>query len=301
MAKIVAAEDDLENQELIKFTLENEVHQVSIASDGEEALKKVLEEKPDLIMLDIMMPKFTGFEVCERLRNNPETCPIPIIILTSLSQAKDRITGIKLGADEYLCKPFEPLELTARIEALLRRAQQDSSSSPLTKLPGSTALQKELEKRMGAGEKFALLYIDLNNFKCYNEAYGFERGDGMIRFMAALLRSSLSGAEGAFLCHVGGDDFAVIASAGDAEKLADRIVKTFDNVIAKQYDEETVKRGYMLAVDKTGAQSPKPLMKISVGIALAEPGTFRHYSEVIEQAKEKWKSAKMKTSSGYAV
>ncbi|MFH2070936.1 MAG: response regulator [Elusimicrobiota bacterium] len=123
MTNILIADDDLEIQELLKFTLENEGYQVQIAGDGEETIKKAYAIKPDLIVLDIMMPKLSGYEVVERLRDDPLMSLVPIIMLTSLSQVKDRITGIKLGADDYLCKPFEPYELVARIEGLLRRVK----------------------------------------------------------------------------------------------------------------------------------------------------------------------------------
>src|SRR3989339_505688 len=111
MTKILIADDDTEIQELLNFTLENEGYNVVICSDGEEAERRAYAEKPDLIVLDVMMPKMTGYEVCEKLREDPRTALTPIIMLTSLSQTKDKITGIKLGADEYLNKPFEPSEL----------------------------------------------------------------------------------------------------------------------------------------------------------------------------------------------
>jgi two-component system alkaline phosphatase synthesis response regulator PhoP len=122
MTTILIADDDLEIQELLKFTLENEGYQVISTSDGEEAIRKIYEMKPDLVILDVLMPKYNGFEICEKIRNDESISYLPIIMLSSLSQIKDRITGIKLGADEYLTKPFEPLELVARVERLLKRS-----------------------------------------------------------------------------------------------------------------------------------------------------------------------------------
>src|SRR5512138_3607353 len=113
--KILVADDDIDILDLIKFTLSNEQYEVIECQDGEEALRRTLDEKPDLVILDINMPKMLGFEVCEKIRENPETCLVPIIMLTSLSKTKDRLTGIKLGADEYIVKPFEPLELVSRV------------------------------------------------------------------------------------------------------------------------------------------------------------------------------------------
>jgi diguanylate cyclase (GGDEF)-like protein len=297
MAKILVADDDLEIQELIKFTLENEGYEVKIASDGEEALKKVPEERPDLVLLDVLMPKLSGFEVCEKLRNDPVTCLIPIIMLTSLVQPKDRITGIKLGADEYLCKPFEPLELIARIEALLRRVNLEISISPLTNLPGNISIQSEIEKRLKENANFALLYMDIDRFKSFNDVYGFDRGDKVIRFTAALLRSCVGnvGSENTFIGHLGGDDFVIITSDDKAGILTKKIIDAFNSFISKQYDEEAYKKGYVLVTDRSGKQAKKyPLMSISIGTATIHPQEYKHYSEVIDQAKEEWKTSKKK-------
>ena len=115
ISKILIADDDLEIQELLKFTFEAEHYNVIIASDGAEAVVKAGEERPDVIILDVNMPKMNGYEVCQKIREDGSTCLIPIIMLTSLNEPKDRITGIKLGADEFLNKPFEPFEIVARV------------------------------------------------------------------------------------------------------------------------------------------------------------------------------------------
>jgi DNA-binding response OmpR family regulator len=126
VAKILLADDDLEILELLKFTFEQEHYTVISAQDGLDAFQRVREEKPDIVILDVNMPRFSGFEVCEKIRQDPELCLIPVIMLTSLTKTKDRLTGIKLGADEYLSKPFEPIELVARAEGSRRRERAKS-------------------------------------------------------------------------------------------------------------------------------------------------------------------------------
>lgn len=124
MPKILIADDDPDILELIKFTLESHDHQVVLANDGQEALQKTVAEKPDLVVLDVMMPHLNGYEVCEKIRQDETLSKTPVIILTAKGQTKDKITGIKLGADDYMAKPFEPLELAARIDAILRRTSR---------------------------------------------------------------------------------------------------------------------------------------------------------------------------------
>ena len=129
-AKILVADDDPMLQRLIMNTLKLEQYDVVIASDGEQALQLARSEKPDLIILDVMMPMKNGFEVCADLRKIPETATLPVIILSGLGQVQEKIAGLKAGADEYVTKPIDPRELLTRVEMLLlrNRALRESSA-----------------------------------------------------------------------------------------------------------------------------------------------------------------------------
>lgn len=120
-AKILVADDDPMLQRLIMNTLKLEQYEVVIASDGQQALELARSEKPDLIILDVMMPIKNGFEVCADLRKIPETAALPVIILSGLGQVQEKIAGLKAGADEYVTKPIDPRELLTRVEMLLLR------------------------------------------------------------------------------------------------------------------------------------------------------------------------------------
>lgn len=130
---ILVVEDESDLQELIKFNLIKEGYRVDCASSGQEALNKVRESQPNLIVLDILLPGIDGLEVCRTLKNNPETSQIPIIMVTAKAEESDIITGLEMGADDYLTKPFSPKVLVARIRALLRRkvAVELTSQSPI--------------------------------------------------------------------------------------------------------------------------------------------------------------------------
>jgi len=303
VVKILIADDDIEIQELLRFTLENEGYQTVIACDGEEAVSKALTEKPDMLVLDVLMPKLTGYEVCEKIRQNPATSLLPIIMLTSLAQVKDRITGIKLGADEYLSKPFEPYELVARIEGLLKRIKANISANPLTGLPGQVSAESEVKALLEDGKTFALFFTDIDNFKSYNDKYGFERGDEFIRIFAGVLRQTqieLQGKPGA-LFHLGGEDFMLITSHDMAEKMAKRIIELFDAAVFQRYDDDAGQRGYIWVVDKSGREVKTPLITISIGITLVDPEKYKHYSQIIENAKEMWKISKSNAGNTYVV
>jgi pilus assembly protein CpaE len=119
--RVLIVDDDMDTLKLVGTTLEKQGFTIAAAKSGEEALQKVSQEKPDLILLDIMMPKMDGYEVIRRLRANPRTAKIPIILFTAKSQVEDKVTGLEVGADDYLTKPTHPAELVARVRSILKR------------------------------------------------------------------------------------------------------------------------------------------------------------------------------------
>jgi diguanylate cyclase (GGDEF)-like protein len=302
VAKILVADDNIEIQELLNFILTEEGHELIIASDGEEALEKAIKENPDLILLDIMLPRMSGYEICEKLKNNPTTASIPIIILTSLTQTKDRITGIKLGADEYVCKPFEPYELVARIEALLKRAKTSISVNPLTGLPGNIRVEEEIKNRLNSGQQFAIFYIDIDNFGPVNEKYGFEKGNSIIIMLSKILKQCLSSIEeNGFVGHLSDEDFVLIVSPYNIDELARKIIELFNNEIINCYDEEVKKMGFFYISDRDGKEKKVPVATLSIGIGIISPEKYSHPLSVINYAKDMWRIAKSQPENSYVI
>jgi two-component system alkaline phosphatase synthesis response regulator PhoP len=124
---ILVVEDDEAIMELIVYNLEKENFEVSRAESGEEALQRVVARKPDLVLLDLMLPEIDGLEVCKRIRGGSSTRSIPIIMVTAKGEETDVVTGLELGADDYVTKPFKPKELVARARAVLRRTTEDTT------------------------------------------------------------------------------------------------------------------------------------------------------------------------------
>ena len=122
--KILVAEDEKNIARVVAYNLEKEGYQVEVARDGEEVLEKVRRGAPDLLLLDLMLPKMDGLEICRALKADPKTALLPIIMLTAKSQETDRVVGLEMGADDYIPKPFSPRELLARVKAVLRRSQR---------------------------------------------------------------------------------------------------------------------------------------------------------------------------------
>jgi len=129
MAKILITDDEKDIVELISYNLGKEGFSVSKAYDGEAALRLVKTQKPDLLILDLMLPEMSGIDVCKAIRNNPDTASLPIIMVTAKAEETDKIIGLEIGADDYITKPFSVKELVARVRAMLRRRRDDIKES----------------------------------------------------------------------------------------------------------------------------------------------------------------------------
>lgn len=158
MSKILIVDDERDILELIRMHLEHEGHEVVDAVNGIEALKQAISHTPDLIVLDWMLPGLDGLSVFKRLRTESRTRDIPIIMLTAKAQQADRLTGLELGADDYLTKPFSPRELLLRVNAILRRVKKVTTSSE-TKVGDYTLDRKNLVLLVGT-ERFDLTSIE---------------------------------------------------------------------------------------------------------------------------------------------
>ena len=275
---ILVVDDDPDIARFVEVNLRSAGYDVSVASDGEQALEKAAALRPDLVLLDVMMPRIDGFEVAQRLRRNPQTASTSIIMLTAKALSTDKVLGLTAGADDYIIKPFDPIELLARVKGTLRRAKEMRNLSPLTGLPGNIRIQEEIERNVRDDRPFAVLYCDLDNFKAYNDEKGFVRGDRLIQATARIIQDAVvefAGTDG-FVGHVGGDDFVAVVPPESAEDIATRIVERFDGDIHEFYEREDIKRGYIEVEDRKGEMQKLPLAGVSVGIATTEVRRFEH-------------------------
>jgi len=300
---ILVVDDDPDIARFVEVNLRSAGFDVVVAPDGEEALVKADEIRPDLVLLDVMMPRIDGFEVAQRLRRNPRTANTCIIMLTAKAQSSDKVLGLTAGADDYIIKPFDPIELLARVKTTLRRARDNRNLSPLTGLPGNIQIEDEVQRRVEESQSFALLTCDLDNFKAYNDHYGFLQGDRVIQATARILQDAVeeySRAEG-FVGHVGGDDFVLVVSPDAAEDVAKRIIVQFDREATNHYDRGDVERGFIEVEDRQGNPQKFPVISISIGIATTATRSFSHYGEAIAVGAEMKQVAKRQPRSAYAI
>ncbi len=301
LTKILIVDDDPDTRDIIRLSLDSESYRISEAKTGVEALEKVITHDPDIIVLDIMLPEKSGMEVCKILKESFVTAHVPIIMLTAKQTIDDKIEGLKIGADDYLVKPFDPLELEARINALLRKMRRDLYANPLTHLPGNVPIEKEIQQAIENRRNFAVLFVDLDNFKVYNDNYGYAAGNRVIKFTANTILNCVKqfGNTEDFVGHIGGDDFVVLSTPKKANHLCQEIIQLFDSLIPIQYDEKDISRGYIISEDRKGEIKKFQLMSISIAVVTNENNQFIHHLQVAEKAAELKKLVKKLEGSNY--
>lgn len=301
--RILIADDQVELLMLMKETVENAGFEVFTASDGQEALKMIFETSPDIVVLDYNMPIKTGLNVAQTLKDNPLFTHIPIIICTAFSEKRAKLKGLSMGIDDYLIKPVDADELIARIRMILKRHKLVLDTNPLSKLPGNPSIQARVEREIQKNLPFAVLYLDLNNFKAYNDTYGFESGDRVIKATANLLVKLTIRNENSeeFIGHIGGDDFIIVTGFEKAEELARHITSAFDEIAPSFYSKEDRERGSIVSTDRKGNLQKFPFLSIAIGIVHNQLRPILSFAQVSNIGAELKKAAKTAEKSSYAI
>jgi diguanylate cyclase (GGDEF)-like protein len=298
-AKILIVDDIAANIQLQRAYLTVLGYDTIVARNGEEALEKVYQEKPDLILLDVMMPKLNGFETCRRLKDNNETRYIPIIMVTALNEIEDKMRGIEAGADDFISKPFNKLELLARVKSLLRikhlhnelqqkieelekaqeRLRELAITDGLTELYNYRYFQEhltqELQRSERHGSNVSVIMLDIDFFKIYNDTHGHLAGDKVLKDIAYLLKNNIRRIDVA--ARYGGEEFSLIlieTSKKSAQFVAEKLK---DIVEQHKFNYEDTQ--------------PNGKLTISMGIAtFPEDGTTP--DKVVHQADQRLYKAK---------
>jgi len=299
--KILIVDDDPDIRDVLKLTLAEENYTILEAGDGEEALKVITSKPLDLVLLDYKIPKINGPDVVKKVRNDLLLRHLPIIMVTGKRELEDKVGGMDAGADDYITKPFEPKELLARIRMTLRRTERDLEANPLTRLPGNVSILNELSRHIEINSLFAVAYVDLDKFKSYNDKYGFECGDDVIRETARILIKAVheKGNPDDFIGHIGGDDFVIITTPEKADNLCQQIINDFKKKSPYFYNEEDRQRGYIIAHDRKDKEEKVSLLSISIGLVTNEAHKITHVAEIGEIGAELKRYAKSLEGNNY--
>ena len=268
---------------------------VQTAKSGTIGLQLMREKAPDLVLLDLNMPQPDGHQVCDMIKNDANLRKIPVIILTSSDDISDKLQRLDGGADDYITKYVDQRELDARIKSVVRRQRQNLDSNPLTHLPGNSVIQNLLMQRVDEKSQFTVAYTDLDNFKAYNDKYGFQRGDEVILFTARVLKESCDTDD--FVGHIGGDDFVIITSPDKINKITEKVVNKLDSGIVDFYDEDDRQKGYVETKNRQGELQKFPFVSISIAVTTNRHRDFANIGEIVKVVTELKKFAKQKEGS----
>jgi diguanylate cyclase (GGDEF)-like protein len=284
---VLLVEDDPDAAAELEALLDLEGYSVVVERSGGGALTAVHDVLPDLVLLDLGLPDLDGLDVCQRLRRDPRWDSLSILALTGRAGSENEVLGLQNGLDGYLEKPWRADELLARVGAVLRQSRRQRGTNPLTLLPGNSAIESALVSRLSSGEDFAVCYLDIDNFKAYNDRYGFAAGDDAILGLADAIRRALDaiGSHG-FQGHVGGDDFIVLIDPAEVEQFCTRACASFDDVVASAYTSVDLARGTVEVEDRTGAVRQVPIMSLSAAVVLQQRQRFVHVGEISRAAAE---------------
>jgi diguanylate cyclase (GGDEF)-like protein len=298
---VLVVDDDRNLRTIISTNLQLAGFSVEDTPDGASALALLDARVPDVVLLDVTMPLMDGYQTLGKIRRHATASHVPVIILTGSTNV-DAVKSLEAGADDFISKPFSPQEMLARVRAKVRRAAVDASLQPLTRLPGNIAIEHEIRRRFDDRTPWAVIYADLDNFKAYNDVYGFARGDEAIKLVATACRDAIRalGDESDFLGHIGGDDFIVVTVSTRGDGLARDIAARFDAAVPELYDEDDRAHKYIDAKDRRGIPVRYPLMSLSLAV-VTQNSQIKNYQQIGEVAAELKKFAKARDGSFVAV
>lgn len=258
---------------------------------------------PDLIIINEDGINANVVDVCEYIRNYGENSITPIMVISSNIDKNHRLDILKNNVEYFIKSPMDDEYIYYTIRNIIRLMSSNRKVSPLTGLPGNLQIQVELKKKLLKKEEFAILYFDLDNFKEYNDTYGFLKGDEVIKFTAKTILREMHHykLEDSFVGHIGGDDFVGIISDVDYEKLCQDIIAKFDNGILEYFNEEDIERGYLEVANRKGIIEQFPITAISIGVVKVSPGEYTNPLEIGEVGAQVKHLAKTQTGSAYAI
>ncbi len=278
---IIDGENDLYNK---LNTLFNEENNFNFKNIKEQYLEIALKNIPSLIIINEDTLQGDVIDICNKIHENDDNRITPVIVISSNVEHEHRVEILKSSVEHFIKKPIDEEYLYYTVKNIISLLDINRTVSPLTGLPGNVQIQAEMKKRLMNKEKFVMLYLDLDNFKAYNDVYGFLKGDEIIKFTARTILKNVHDIdlEKGFVGHIGGDDFIAIISNDNYEKLCQNIIIDFDYNVLNYYTEEHIEKGYIEVENRKGVMEQFPLTSISIGVVEVDSNNFNNILEIGE-------------------
>ena len=268
-----------------------------------EQIDIALKNIPSLIVINEDAIDRNVVELCKKIRKDEDNTITPVIVVSSKDSKDHRVKILQESVEYYIKKPVDEEYLYYTVKNLNRLLSSNRRVSPLTGLPGNVQIHAELKKRITNKQPFSVLYLDLDNFKAYNDVYGFLKGDEIIEFTADMTTKLVHNDEldNTFVGHIGGDDFVAIVPGTNCEKLCQSLVTYFDKHVKRFFTEEDLEKGYIEVANRRGIIEQFPLTSLSIGVVTADIGRFHNILEIGEIGAQVKHAAKSVMGSCYAV
>ena len=295
--------DDDESSIIIFRELFKNDKEYKFISVKTEQIDITLKNIPSLIVINEDAIDRDVLELCKQIRKDEDNTITPVIVVSSNGDRQHRMSILNESVEYFIKKPVHEGYIYLTVKNLKRLLSINRRISPLTGLPGNVQIHAELKKRISNHEDFSVLYLDLDNFKAYNDVYGFLKGDHIIEFTANVITQCIHelANEHSFIGHIGGDDFIAIVEGTKAEKLCQSIIATFDSKVKDFYTDEDKEKGYIEVENRKGIVEQFPLTSISIGVVVADKDRFHNILEIGEIGAQVKHAAKSVMGSSYAI
>ena len=299
---IYIIDDDESSLPIFKELFKNDKEFKFIGVKTEE-LDIALKNIPFLIIINEDAIDRDVVQVCKKIRTDEDNQITPIIVVSSNFERGHRLDVLKESVEYYIKKPVDTDYLYNTVKNLNRLLNINRRISALTGLPGNVQIHAELKKRIANKEEFAVLYLDLDNFKAYNDVYGFLKGDEIIEFTAITILKCIHEQfiENSFVGHIGGDDFIAIVPSIEVDKICQSIIMEFDRNVTKFFTDDDLERGYIEVANRKGIIEQFALTSISIGVVIGDKGRFSNILEIGEVGAQVKHMAKSVMGSSYAI
>jgi diguanylate cyclase (GGDEF)-like protein len=300
---IYIIEDRPELIETCREIFQHEKRELKLRPITTQEVEVALRNIPALIIIDEDNTDVNIIEFCKSIRENEDNSITPIIVVSSNTDRDHRTEVLKAEVEYYIKKPIDHDYFYFTVKNIINLLNNNRKVSPLTGLPGNVQIQAEMKKRLLNREVFAILYFDLDNFKAYNDVYGFSNGDEIIKFTARTISKHVHQIEDSdnFLGHIGGDDFVAIVSKTDYEKVCQDIILEFDKFAVSYYNEVDAERGYVEVANRRGIIEQFPLITISIAVVEVDYKNYKNTLEIGEVGAQIKHRAKQIMGSTYII
>lgn len=295
--------DERELTERLRRLWPAEEAEWQVFDNGKHLLECLFTEPPHVLITCVHSDELSGLDVVRMVKGENVYRQVCALLMLDEKALKNKINWGQVEVDDFILLSMGDEEMRSRIELAIRRSTRTLDANPLTRLPGNTSIMQTIQRYTEVGQDFALGYVDIDNFKSFNDKYGFSRGDEALFMTARVIITTVASIDVKpnFVGHIGGDDFVFILPVECAEEACKKLISSYDAIVPSFYDEEDRRRGAIEAHDRKGRLHAYPLLSISIAVVFNKNSRFTHFAEMSQIAGQVKKLAKTRSGSCYVI